>query len=64
MEPHDPIAFELIPLLLGVLLVALIAMAYSIFCDIRDCDDDDTITYDLDTLHPFSGREWKRDDLP
>jgi hypothetical protein len=62
MEPHDPIAYELIPLLLGVLLLALIAMAYSIWCDIGD--DDDTITYDLDTLHPYSGREWQRDDLP
>lgn len=55
---------ELIPLLLVVLLVGLIAMAYSIYCDIGNDDDDDESVYDLDTLRPYSGREWRRDDLP
>lgn len=65
MIDDAPVAYELIPLLLVVLLVALIAMAYSIWLDIgRDDDDDTTIVYDLDKLHPYSGREWRRDDLP
>ena len=63
-----PPAYELIPLLLVVILVGLIAMAYSLWCDLANGTDDSGDEVDLGdsstVLHPYSTLDWRRDDLP
>ena len=54
---------ELIPVLLVVLLVGLLAMLYSLWAGLYQAEED-TATIDFTELHPYSGRDWKRDDLP
>ena len=58
MNTHD-----LIPVLLMVLLVGLLAMLYSLWAGLYQAEED-TATIDLTELHPYSGRDWMRDDLP
>ena len=68
---NSPPAYELIPLLLVSILAGLIAMAYSLYCEItQGQDDDDQTDFEVDlggsdsVLQPYSGRKWQRDDLP
>ena len=63
MIDESSAAYELIPLLLIVLLIAVIAISYSIWCDIGG-DDEDAIPYDVGKLNPYSKQEWQRHDLP
>ena len=66
MELFDPIAHELIPALLAVLLVGLISILYSLWKNLGTLSDGDKDLPSIDTteLHPYSGQDWRRDDLP
>ena len=68
---NPPPVYELIPLLLISILAGLIAMAYSLYCEITHAEEDDDQTdFEVDlggsqqALEPYSGRKWQRDDLP
>lgn len=59
-------AHALIPVLLVVLLIGLISMLYSLWRELSTLSDGDKDIPEIDytTLHPYSGRDWRRDDLP
>jgi hypothetical protein len=59
-------AHALIPVLLVVLLIGLISMLYSLWRELGTLSDGDQDIPEIDyaTLQPYSGRDWRRDDLP